>query len=135
MYFNLYHYIYNNPNNQRNVLWGPILNEAKQVNCPWFSLSYHFLLIYCPASYYPQLFWFEKFRFSPTEWENPHPCKREDATVLENQFTLLNSLWFTIGKFFGSSQWNVIRNLEFGKFWVEILRFITFQKISWLTSH
>jgi ionotropic kainate glutamate receptor 2 len=36
-------------------------------------------------------------RFSPVEWENPHPCKRDESTVLENQFTLLNSLWFTIG--------------------------------------
>ncbi|XP_037082452.1 glutamate receptor ionotropic, kainate 2-like, partial [Pollicipes pollicipes] len=35
-------------------------------------------------------------RFSPYEWDNPHPC-REDPDVLENQFSLLNSLWFTIG--------------------------------------
>lgn len=36
------------------------------------------------------------FRFSPYEWDNPHPCNN-DPDVLENQFTLLNSLWFTIG--------------------------------------
>ncbi|XP_066156100.1 glutamate receptor ionotropic, kainate 2 isoform X4 [Euwallacea fornicatus] len=35
-------------------------------------------------------------RFSPYEWDNPHPCN-SDPDVLENQFTLLNSLWFTIG--------------------------------------
>ncbi|CAH1126003.1 unnamed protein product [Ceutorhynchus assimilis] len=35
-------------------------------------------------------------RFSPYEWDNPHPCNSE-PDVLENQFTLLNSLWFTIG--------------------------------------
>ncbi|XP_018331081.1 glutamate receptor ionotropic, kainate 2 isoform X2 [Agrilus planipennis] len=35
-------------------------------------------------------------RFSPYEWENPHFCIHE-STVLENQFTLMNSLWFTIG--------------------------------------
>ncbi|XP_052237251.1 glutamate receptor ionotropic, kainate 2-like isoform X4 [Dreissena polymorpha] len=35
-------------------------------------------------------------RFTPYEWENPHPCN-EDSEVVENQFTILNSLWFTIG--------------------------------------
>ncbi|GLV43976.1 Kainate-type ionotropic glutamate receptor subunit 1D [Carabus blaptoides fortunei] len=35
-------------------------------------------------------------RFSPYEWDNPHPCNT-DPDVLENQFSLLNSLWFTIG--------------------------------------
>nr|QHN69189.1 ionotropic receptor 8 [Sirex nitobei] len=35
-------------------------------------------------------------RFSPYEWENPHPCNTQ-SEVLENEFTLLNSLWFTIG--------------------------------------
>ncbi|XP_040173168.1 glutamate receptor ionotropic, kainate 2 isoform X3 [Anopheles arabiensis] len=35
-------------------------------------------------------------RFTPYEWENPHPCNSEPL-FLENSFTLLNSLWFTIG--------------------------------------
>ena len=35
-------------------------------------------------------------RFSPYEWSNPHPCN-QDAEELENQFGLMNSLWFTIG--------------------------------------
>ena len=35
-------------------------------------------------------------RFSPYEWYNPHPCN-PDSDMVENQFTLLNSLWFTIG--------------------------------------
>lgn len=35
-------------------------------------------------------------RFSPYEWQNPHPCK-QDSGVVVNQFTVLNSLWFTIG--------------------------------------
>ncbi|XP_065092491.1 glutamate receptor ionotropic, kainate 2 isoform X2 [Ochlerotatus camptorhynchus] len=35
-------------------------------------------------------------RFTPYEWENPHPCN-SDPHFLENSFTLLNSLWFTIG--------------------------------------
>ncbi|KAH9381838.1 hypothetical protein HPB48_016353 [Haemaphysalis longicornis] len=35
-------------------------------------------------------------RLSPYEWDNPHPCRQNDQ-VLENSFSLLNSLWFTIG--------------------------------------
>uniref|UniRef100_A0A646QE29 Kainate2 n=1 Tax=Hemiscolopendra marginata TaxID=943146 RepID=A0A646QE29_9MYRI len=35
-------------------------------------------------------------RFSPYEWENPYPCIQEPEE-LENNFSFLNSLWFTIG--------------------------------------
>ena len=35
-------------------------------------------------------------RFTPYEWQNPHPCN-PDSGVVENQFSMLNSLWFTIG--------------------------------------
>ncbi|GLV33810.1 uncharacterized protein CBL_11303 [Carabus blaptoides fortunei] len=35
-------------------------------------------------------------RFSPYEWHNPHPCDMENEMV-ENQFSLANSFWFTIG--------------------------------------
>ncbi|CAG5028264.1 unnamed protein product [Parnassius apollo] len=35
-------------------------------------------------------------RFSPYEWDSPRNCI-DEPPVLENQFTLLNSLWFTIG--------------------------------------
>nr|XP_032516825.1 glutamate receptor ionotropic, kainate 2 isoform X3 [Danaus plexippus plexippus] len=35
-------------------------------------------------------------RFSPYEWDSPRNCL-DEPQVLENQFTLLNSLWFTIG--------------------------------------
>lgn len=35
-------------------------------------------------------------RFSPYEWHNPHPCEIENELV-ENQFSLANSFWFTIG--------------------------------------
>ncbi len=37
-----------------------------------------------------------KYRFTPYEWQNPHPCN-DDPSIVENQFTLLNSLWFTLG--------------------------------------
>ncbi|RZF41431.1 hypothetical protein LSTR_LSTR000145 [Laodelphax striatellus] len=35
-------------------------------------------------------------RISPAEWTNPYPCI-EEPDNLENQFSLNNSLWFTIG--------------------------------------
>lgn len=38
---------------------------------------------------------------SPYEWADPHPCRHsnddDNETVLKNQFSLLNSFWFTIG--------------------------------------
>ncbi|KAF7271253.1 hypothetical protein GWI33_015848 [Rhynchophorus ferrugineus] len=35
-------------------------------------------------------------RFTPYEWQNPHPCN-PDPDRLENQFTLFNCMWFAIG--------------------------------------
>ncbi|XP_071747530.1 glutamate receptor ionotropic, kainate 2 isoform X1 [Lepeophtheirus salmonis] len=35
-------------------------------------------------------------RFSPYEWDNPHPCA-DEPDVLVNEFSLVNSMWFTIG--------------------------------------
>ncbi|OXU28647.1 hypothetical protein TSAR_008623 [Trichomalopsis sarcophagae] len=35
-------------------------------------------------------------RFSPYEWNNPHPC-HSGPEIVENQFSLANSFWFTIG--------------------------------------
>ncbi|XP_015787527.1 glutamate receptor ionotropic, kainate 2-like [Tetranychus urticae] len=34
-------------------------------------------------------------RFSPYEWQNPHPCVT-DNDIMENQFSVANSFWFTI---------------------------------------
>lgn len=42
------------------------------------------------------LFLFMVARFSPYEWQNPHPCETE-ADELSNDFTMKNTLWFTIG--------------------------------------
>lgn len=39
--------------------------------------------------------------FSPNEWRNPHPCEIENNLV-ENQFSISNSFWFTIGKGLGT---------------------------------
>ena len=35
-------------------------------------------------------------RFSPFEWNNPHPCEL-DNDIVENQFTVCNSFWFITG--------------------------------------
>nr|XP_006822967.1 PREDICTED: glutamate receptor ionotropic, kainate 2 [Saccoglossus kowalevskii] len=35
-------------------------------------------------------------RFSPYEWYNPHPCNPE-YDMVENQFNLMNSLWYSFG--------------------------------------
>ncbi|XP_018356572.1 PREDICTED: glutamate receptor ionotropic, kainate 2-like [Trachymyrmex septentrionalis] len=35
-------------------------------------------------------------RFSPYEWNNPHPC-HPGTEIVENQFSLSNSFWFAIG--------------------------------------
>ena len=35
-------------------------------------------------------------RLSPYEWHNPHPCN-PNKDMMQNRFTLLNSLWFTVG--------------------------------------
>ncbi|XP_045498949.1 glutamate receptor ionotropic, kainate 2-like [Colias croceus] len=35
-------------------------------------------------------------RFAPEEWQNPYPCIAEPET-LDNQWTLANSFWFTLG--------------------------------------
>ncbi|KAH0568165.1 hypothetical protein KQX54_019208 [Cotesia glomerata] len=37
-------------------------------------------------------------RFSPYEWNNPHPCLAE-SDVIENQFNVSNSFWFITGTF------------------------------------
>ncbi|XP_068244021.1 glutamate receptor ionotropic, kainate 2-like isoform X4 [Palaemon carinicauda] len=36
-------------------------------------------------------------RLSPYEWIASFPCREEEDRSLENQFTLFNSLWFTMG--------------------------------------
>uniref|UniRef100_A0A8K9XI51 Glutamate receptor n=1 Tax=Oncorhynchus mykiss TaxID=8022 RepID=A0A8K9XI51_ONCMY len=38
-------------------------------------------------------------RLSPYEWYNPHPCLQGHKDILENQYTLGNSLWFPVGGF------------------------------------
>ncbi|CAK9795146.1 Glutamate receptor ionotropic, kainate 2 [Anthophora quadrimaculata] len=37
-------------------------------------------------------------RFSPYEWNNPHPCLAE-SDIVQNQFSVSNSFWFITGTF------------------------------------
>ena len=54
----------------------------------------------CFTTFFQKNTFFEKknffCRFSPYEWDNPHPC-RTDQDILVNDFSLVNSMWFTIG--------------------------------------
>ncbi|KAJ3609644.1 hypothetical protein NHX12_024160 [Muraenolepis orangiensis] len=47
----------------------------------------------------PAVWLFMLLALSPYEWYNPHPCLRDRRDLLENQYTLGNSLWFPIGGF------------------------------------
>lgn len=52
-------------------------------------------------------------RISPYEWVNPHPCN-QDSDTLENNFNILNSLWFTIGSLMQQGKLKCsIRNYSF----------------------
>ena len=51
------------------------------------------------------------YRFSPYEWAKPHPCN-DDSDLVENQFTILNSLWFTIGSLMQQGKIYVISAFE-----------------------
>jgi len=42
-------------------------------------------------------------RFSPYEWYDPHPCNVH-CDIVENQFTLVNSLWFCVGSLMQQGQ-------------------------------
>uniref|UniRef100_A0A3B3XVH7 Glutamate receptor n=1 Tax=Poecilia mexicana TaxID=48701 RepID=A0A3B3XVH7_9TELE len=41
--------------------------------------------------------------FTPYEWYNPHPCN-PDSDVVENNFTLINSVWFGVGALMQQSE-------------------------------
>uniref|UniRef100_A0A8V5GQB7 Glutamate receptor n=2 Tax=Melopsittacus undulatus TaxID=13146 RepID=A0A8V5GQB7_MELUD len=57
----------------------------------WFFMLLAYLAVSCVL--------FLAARLSPYEWYNPHPCLRERRNLLENQYTLGNSLWFPVGGF------------------------------------
>ena len=59
---------------------------------------------------------------SPFEWTNPHPCNPGSDTV-ENQITLLNCFWFTIGSLMQQGKWC---SLIFIVIKITDIRFITF---------
>ena len=55
------------------------------------------ILLLCYAGYVlVSVVLFILARFSPYEWDNPYPCI-EEPEELENQFSMANSFWFTIG--------------------------------------
>ncbi|XP_054273168.1 glutamate receptor ionotropic, kainate 2-like [Macrosteles quadrilineatus] len=63
-----------------------------------FLLPFSSQVWYCTIAAYlgVSLLLFVMARISPREWTNPYPCI-EEPKMLENQFSLNNSLWFTLG--------------------------------------
>ncbi|XP_070567432.1 glutamate receptor ionotropic, kainate 2-like [Ptychodera flava] len=57
-----------------------------------FDIWLYMLLAYLGVS----VMLFILARFTPYEWYNPHPCNPE-YDMVENQFNLMNSLWFSFG--------------------------------------
>lgn len=47
-------------------------------------------------------------RFTPYEWYNPHPCN-PSSTLIQNNFTLLNSFWFGIGALMRQGNWFTVK--------------------------
>lgn len=66
-------------------------------------------------------------RFSPYEWCNPHPCN-PDTDEVENQFTILNSLWFTVGSLMQQGELRRCLVHSADSFWIYI--FFTSQMVT-----
>ena len=66
------------------------------VDCGWWLKSLLVFFFYFSGYVFVSLVLFVLARFSPYEWDNPYPCI-EEPEELENQFSLANSFWFTIG--------------------------------------
>jgi ionotropic glutamate receptor len=58
--------------------------------------SYTVWLLLLGTYFVVSLCFFVMGRLSPSEWTNPFPCV-EEPEYLINQFSIRNSLWFTIG--------------------------------------
>ncbi|XP_046464667.1 glutamate receptor ionotropic, kainate 2-like [Daphnia pulex] len=59
-------------------------------------LSVEVWIYMCTAYLAVSLSIYAMSRITPYEWNNPHPC-RQQPDILENNFTILNAMWFTIG--------------------------------------
>lgn len=89
-------------------LWPPLSLSVCVSPCPSVSLCLSTcvlpsllitvaLSLSCFLSFFPPPV--SLHRLSPYEWYNPHPCLRARPHILENQYTLGNSLWFPVGGF------------------------------------
>ncbi|KAJ8924614.1 hypothetical protein NQ315_000764 [Exocentrus adspersus] len=59
-------------------------------------------------------------RFSPYEWNNPHPCHQE-SDIVENQFSVSNSFWFITGTFLRQGSVCLKSEILIYNKWVELL--------------
>ncbi|CAG7717456.1 unnamed protein product, partial [Allacma fusca] len=64
-----------------------------------FLAPFHYeVWIYMATAYLGvSLILFVLARIAPYEWQDPPPCSKDAGEILENQFSLVNSLWFAIG--------------------------------------
>ncbi|XP_074039147.1 glutamate receptor ionotropic, kainate 2 isoform X2 [Leptinotarsa decemlineata] len=58
--------------------------------------SFYVWILLAVSYFVVSISFFVMGRLSPTEWQNPFPCV-EEPEYLVNQFTVRNSLWFTVG--------------------------------------
>ena len=77
------------------------LFSLRFLSLPHLSSSWCFVsFLFLPAAWLPSHSpTISLCRLSPYEWYNPHPCLRARPHILENQYTLGNSLWFPVGGF------------------------------------
>ena len=68
------------------------VKRLKKCYCCWLEVWIYMLAAYVVVS----LTLYVLARFSPYEWYDPHPCNAQ-CDLVENQFTLVNSLWFCVG--------------------------------------
>ena len=83
-----------------------------------FEIWFYMLAAYLVVSF----ILFVVARFTPYEWHNAHPCNA-DKQFVHNQFSISNSLWFTIGSLMQQGQWCFIIYMlvmyawKFGEMW------------------
>lgn len=59
-------------------------------------------------------------RLTPYEWDNPYPCDVHNE-ALENQFGIMNSLWFTIGALMQQGKKLLIKITQFQLYYLILI--------------
>jgi ionotropic glutamate receptor len=71
--------------------------KAPHTHFSFLATFHSYVWIYLALTFiFVSLLFFVLGRVSPAEWNNTYPCI-EEPSELQNQFTISNSFWFTIG--------------------------------------